>query len=76
MKRLLLHSLLFLIAFAQTTPALASAAFSVSSGDKSPPTIVIASNAPPAERYAAQELQRYVERITTLKLPIVEDSVR
>src|SRR5689334_10716545 len=35
--------------------------------------IVIASNAIPSERYAAEELQRYLEKISGTKLPIVTD---
>jgi hypothetical protein len=36
--------------------------------------IVVASNAIPSERYAAEELQKYLERITGARLPIVKDS--
>jgi hypothetical protein len=57
-------------------PLIAATGFTLSGKDKKPCTIVIASNAPPSERYAAEELQRYLERITTVKLPIVDDSVR
>src|SRR5438876_11775580 len=35
--------------------------------------IVIASNAIPSERYAAEELQRYLEKISGAKLPITTD---
>jgi hypothetical protein len=35
--------------------------------------IVIAANPLPSERYAAEELQRYFERITGARLPIVSD---
>lgn len=38
--------------------------------------IVIATNAPPSVRYAAEELQRYVEKISGAKLPIVTDATR
>jgi hypothetical protein len=43
-------------------PALspASTAFTISTPDKKPCPIVIASDAPPSERYAAQELQRCI----------------
>jgi hypothetical protein len=58
------------------TPASASPAFTISSMDNKPCPIVVASNALPSERYAAQELQHYLEAITSLKLPIVEDSAR
>jgi len=40
---------------------------------QSPYRIVIAVNALPAERYAAEELQRYFQRITGARLPIVTD---
>jgi hypothetical protein len=36
--------------------------------------IVIASNAIPSERYAAEELQRYIEKISDTKLPICTDA--
>src|SRR6266496_2247695 len=36
--------------------------------------IVIPADAIPAERYAAQELQRYLERLSGAKLPIVTDA--
>lgn len=36
--------------------------------------IVVAANAIPSERYAAEELQSYMERISGVKLPIVMDS--
>ncbi len=35
--------------------------------------IVVAANAIPSERYAAEELQRYLERISGAKLPVVTD---
>ena len=38
--------------------------------------IVVAANAIPSERYAAEELQRYVELISKVKLPIVTDAER
>jgi len=40
---------------------------------KSEYIIVVAKNAIPSERYAAEELQRYLERISGAKLPIVTD---
>jgi hypothetical protein len=36
--------------------------------------IVISSTAPPAEEYAAEELQRYLQRLAGVELPIVKDS--
>src|SRR5262249_25476621 len=38
--------------------------------------IVLATNAPPSERYAAQELQTYFEKISGARLPIVGDTDR
>lgn len=35
--------------------------------------IVVATNAVPSERYAAEELQRYCERLAGVKLPVVTD---
>src|SRR5258705_7576632 len=43
---------------------------------KSEYRIVIAGNAPPAERYAAEELQSYLEKISGAKLPIITDAER
>ncbi len=36
--------------------------------------IVVATNAIPSERYAAEELQRYLEKMSGVKLPIVTDA--
>src|SRR5262245_10072924 len=38
--------------------------------------IVISTNALASERYAAEELQRYLEKISGAKLPIIPDSKR
>jgi len=38
--------------------------------------IVVASDAIPSERYAAEELQRYVEKITGARIPIVADAAK
>jgi hypothetical protein len=38
--------------------------------------IVISTNAIPSERYAAEELQQYLQKITHAKLPIVTDAER
>jgi hypothetical protein len=38
--------------------------------------IVLATNAPPSERYAAEELQRYLEKMSGAKLPIISDAER
>ena len=40
---------------------------------KSPYRIVISSAAIPSERYAAEELQRYLERMSGVQLPITTD---
>lgn len=45
----------------------------VASNARSDWRIVVASNAIPSERYAAEELQRYLERISGAKLPVVTD---
>src|SRR5262249_15294916 len=39
-------------------------------------SIVIASNAIPSERYAAQELQHYLKKISGAELPIITDAHR
>lgn len=36
--------------------------------------IVVAANAIPSERYAAEELQRYLEKMTGVKLPVTDDA--
>jgi hypothetical protein len=66
---------LSLLLLLETASRLVAAGFVLSAAGR-PCPIVIASNAPPSERYAAQELQRYLEQITTVRLPIVDDSVR
>jgi hypothetical protein len=38
--------------------------------------IVLSTNAPPAERYAAEELQSYLQKISGAKLPIINDAER
>ncbi|MBS7617481.1 DUF4838 domain-containing protein [Candidatus Bathyarchaeota archaeon] len=40
---------------------------------KSPYRIIIPADAVPSERYAAEELQKYLEHISVVKLPIVTD---
>src|SRR5262245_60271158 len=47
--------------------------FTIADKGKSRYSIVIAADAIPSERYAADELQRYVERISGATLPIVTD---
>jgi hypothetical protein len=68
--------LIFLTAIFALLPAKAAIAFSIGASDSKLCPIVIATNALPSERHAAQELQHYLELITSVKLPIVEDSVR
>jgi hypothetical protein len=63
---------LALLAWATTADA-ASTITLVEQG-RSAYRIVIPSDAIPAERYAAEELQRYLERISGAQLPIVTDS--
>lgn len=41
---------------------------------RSPYQIVIAIQAPPSTRYAAEELQRFLEKITNVRLPIVPET--
>ena len=36
--------------------------------------IIVSTNAIPSERYAAEELQRYLQKITNAKFPIVTDA--
>ena len=52
----------------------ASAAVTLANKGKSDYRIVIPSGAIPSERYAAEELQRYLEKICGAKLPIVTDA--
>jgi len=65
---------MLLALFVQAAPILAAAGFTLSTKDRKPCPIVIASDASASERYAAEELQRYLERITTIKCPVIEDS--
>jgi len=54
----------------------ARGAVTIATKGKSPYRIVIATNAPASERYAADELQRYLEKISGAKLPVVTDDAR
>lgn len=56
-------------------PAPSSGALTLASEGKSRYSIVMASNAPPSEQYAARELQQYLEKLGGAKLPIVSDNV-
>jgi hypothetical protein len=60
--------------FCQASVARGASTFSIATSDRKPCPIIIASDASASEKYAAQELQRYLERIISTKLPIVEDS--
>jgi hypothetical protein len=57
-------------------PWLARGAVTIADRGQSPYRILIATNALPSERYAAEELQRYLERISGAKLPIATDEAR
>src|SRR5205814_4116828 len=50
------------------------AAITIVDQGKSPYRLVIAGDAIPSERYAAEELQRYLEKISGANLPIVSDA--
>ncbi|PWU09757.1 MAG: hypothetical protein C5B50_26865 [Verrucomicrobia bacterium] len=54
----------------------ASSALTVAIKGKTGYRIVIATNAIPSERYAAEELQRYLAKISGAKLPIITDAER
>ena len=43
-------------------------------GEKPQVTVVVRHDASPSERYAAEELVRYVEKMTDVRLPVVDDS--
>jgi hypothetical protein len=67
---------IFLLTACAMASATARPAFTLSSQDKKTCPIVIAKDAPASEHYAAEELQRYLERITTVKCPIVDESTK
>ncbi len=67
-------SILWIALLALTLPARAE--LTLAAKCKSRYTIVLATNAIPSERYAAEELQRYVEKMSGVKLPIVSDTER
>ncbi|HTL18555.1 MAG TPA: DUF4838 domain-containing protein [Patescibacteria group bacterium] len=50
--------------------------FSISANDKTRCRIIIPSNASASQRYAAEELQHYIERITSVRLAIADDSTK
>jgi len=58
--------------FAAAVPAQAD--LTLAAKGKSAYRIVVPANAIPSERYAAEELQRYLEQITGARLPIVTDA--
>ena len=43
-------------------------------GEKPQVTVVVRHDASPSERYAAEELVRYVEKMTDVRLPVIDDS--
>src|SRR5438128_956792 len=51
-----------------------AAHMTIAESGKSSYQIVVAHDAIPSERYAAEELQRYLERMSGVKLPITTDS--
>ena len=53
-----------------------AAALNLANKGQSSYAIVIATDAPPSEHYAAEELQRYLEKISGAKLPISTDESR
>src|SRR5260221_869175 len=65
---------LFLLGFWQAVASAATGSLALSTTDKTKCPIIIAEHAPASEVYAAQELQRYIEQITSVQLPIVRDS--
>jgi hypothetical protein len=54
----------------------AASIVTIATAGRSDYRIVVSNNAIPSERYAAEELQRYLGKITGAKLPIVTDSTR
>ena len=63
---------MILLTLVLATHALAD--FTITDKGRSRYSIVIAVDAIPSERYAAEEFQRYLERISGAKLPIVTDA--
>jgi hypothetical protein len=68
-----MKTLLLVLAASLGVAAAAQADLTLIDPHASPCRIVIASNALPSERYAAEELQRYLETMSGVKLPIVTD---
>jgi hypothetical protein len=68
MRNLLLVMLILATTFAARADLVADGASSYQ--------IIIPSNAIPSERYAAEELQRYLEKISGAKLPIATDATK
>lgn len=75
LQRRLLRAVKYLLAAFMTaicvTPA--NADLTLFDSGKSPYQIVVAAQCSPAERYAAEELRQYFEKMTGAKLPIVTD---
>jgi hypothetical protein len=76
MKQNLLRTLCLLSAAVVSFSLSARAALTLAAKGKTDYSIVIATNAIPSERYAAEELQRYLEKMSGAKLPIVTDAAR
>jgi len=66
--------LAFALVLVRFTSPSAQAALRLATRGKSPYCIVVASNAIPSERYAAEELQRYVQKLGGARLPIITDA--
>src|SRR2546428_11725736 len=65
--------LLFVLFVFASANRIAAAAVTIAGKHTSRYKIVISADAIPCERYAAVELQRYLERVGGTKLPIVSD---
>src|SRR4051794_33303138 len=63
-----------LLALLVVLPCAARADMTLVRRGKSPYQIVLPATALPSERYAADELQRYVAQLSGVRLPIVPDS--
>ncbi|MCL6505648.1 MAG: DUF4838 domain-containing protein [Bryobacteraceae bacterium] len=68
-----LRTLCLIVWVSAGVPAAASAPLTLAEGGRSPYRIVIAREASPSERRAAEELQRFLEQISGVRLPVVTD---
>jgi hypothetical protein len=71
-RLLVLGSLVTTILFSAASPI--KAELVLAKNGTSPYRIVISSEAIPSERYAADELQKYLEKISSARLPIITDA--